>query len=417
MASELHAPNMSQSTVTKDVHKAVKGLTSLGGFFTKFNNDWAMVFAGALAYSLLTAIVPILLAILSVLGFLGPGIANYVTQHLTLGSNKVLNQAVTIQLKMVAEQLNREAGLLALIAIITAIFGGSRLFLGLEGCLDIIYRVRPRTAIRQNIMAILMMILFIILVPIMIFAATLPGFIQSFIASNDVFRKIPIVNIIANNVLSIWLAGFAGGLLAAFLLFWAIYVIIPNQKINLNRSWQGALVSASAMELFITIVFPLYVAHFMSNYAGQAGLAVILLVFFYYFAVILMLGAEVNAYFFEKVQPLPNDLATFVSTMGGILNKDIPAEEAPSHVDPKPTERADRSHIAEARLEEQANQQKNAQKANAIIQKQQTRKGKSTRRGSASHQPLSKFQTMLSVLIGSALAMVIELLRQKQHGH
>jgi hypothetical protein len=164
----------------------------------------------------------------------------------------------------------------------------------------------------------------------------------------------------------------------------------------------------------------------MGNYAGQAGLVVILLVFFYYFAVILILGAEVNAYFFEKVRPLPNDLATFVSTMAGTLNKDIPDIEAPSHVDPAPTEKADRSHIAEVRLEEQANQQQNAQKQNEIVQKQSTRRGRTlrlpfsrsqTHRGSASRQPLSKFQTMLSVLIGSALAMVVELLRQKQRGY
>jgi YihY family inner membrane protein len=419
MASELHVPNIDRANITKDLHdKAQKGLASVQEFFTKFNNDWSMVFAGTLAYSLLTAIVPILIAILSVLGFvLGSGTVDYVTNHLTSGGNKLLNQAVTQQLKLVIMQLKKEAGLLALIAIITAIFGGSRLFLGLEGCLDIIYRVRPRKMIGQNVMAIGMMILFIILVPIMIFAATLPGIIQSFIVSNPVFQQIPLFNIIADNAFTIWLAGFAGGLLAAFLLFWAIYVIIPNQKISLSRSWQGALVSALAMVLFITIVFPLYVTHFMSNYAGQAGLVVILLVFFYYFAVILMFGAEVNAYFFEKVRPLPNDLATFISTMGGILNKDIPDAEASSHVDPKPTERADRSHIAEVRLEEQANQQKNVQKQNTIVQQQQTRTSKRTRRRSPLRQPLSKFQTMLSVLMGSALAMVIELLRQKQRGH
>jgi YihY family inner membrane protein len=428
MASELHRPNTDQTNATKQVHKAKKGLTSLQEFLNKFNNDWTMVFAGSLAYSLLTAIVPILLAILSVLGFiLGPGTVDYVTSHLTSGGNALLNQAVTEQLKLVLTQLRREAGLLALIAIITAIFGGSRLFLGLEGCLDIIYRVRPRKIIGQNVMSILMMILFIILVPIMIFAATLPGIVQSFIASNGVFRQIPLVNTIANNALTIWLAGFAGGLLAALLLFWAIYLIVPNQKIKLSRSWQGALVSALALELFITIVFPLYVTHFMGNYAGQAGLVVILMVFFYYFAVILLLGAEVNAYFFEKVRPLPNDLATFVSTMAGTLNKDIPDIEAPSHIDPKPTEKADRSHIAEARLEEQANQQKNIQKQQEIVekeqakdrqQKQRIRRGWGGRaRSRPLRQPSNKLQTLLSVLIGSTLAMSIELLRQKQREH
>lgn len=358
MVSKTHTPDSGRTSTMKQIDAAQNKL-SLQGFFQKFNNDWSMIFAGALAYSLLTAIVPILLAIFSVLGFaLGLNTVDYVTQHLTLGNNAILNQAVNEQLKMVVMQLNRQAGILALIAILMAIFGGSRLFVGLETFLDIIYRVRPRKLIAQNVMAILMMILFIILVPIMIFAATLPGIIQSFIASNAILKQIPLVDTITNNVLTIWLVGFAGGLIAAFLLFWAIYLIVPNQKINLSKSWQGALVSAFALELFITIVFPFYVTRFMGSYAGQAGLAIILLVFFYYFAVILLLGAEVNAYFFEKVQPLPNDLATFVSTMGGTLNKDIPETEASPHVDPRPTERADQKHITEAWTEEQEKQQK-----------------------------------------------------------
>src|SRR5215475_13152396 len=161
MASEFSLPNIKQANKEKHTHKARKRLASLHEFLDKFNNDWSMVFAGSLAYSLLLAIVPILLAILSVLGFvLGPGTVDYVTRHLTLGDNRVLNQAIALQLKMVITQLNQEAGLLALIAVIVAIFGGSRLFIGLEGCLDIIYRVRPRKIIGQNVMAILMMILF-----------------------------------------------------------------------------------------------------------------------------------------------------------------------------------------------------------------------------------------------------------------
>jgi YihY family inner membrane protein len=354
MADEAHIPNIHHINKGKQQAKAQGNPTSLKGFLDKFNNDWSMMFAGSLAYSLLTAIVPILLAILSVLGFvLGQGTVDYVTDHLMLGSNLALNEAVKTQIKFVIAQLHREAGIIALIAVGTAIFGGSRLFIGLEVCLDIAYRVRPRKIIRQNVIAILMMILFIILVPIMIFAATLPGIIQSFIASNAIVRQIPIANTFANNSVTVWLAGFVGGLIAAFLLFWAIYLIVPNQRIRLSRSWQGALVSAFALELFITLVFPFYVTHFMGGYAGQAGLAVILLVFFYYFAVILLLGAEVNAYFFEKVRPLPNDLATFIGTMGGALNKDIPESEEPSHIDPRPTERADQKHITEARIEDQ----------------------------------------------------------------
>jgi YihY family inner membrane protein len=416
MASETHAPQHTHTgkfNAHNLIHTAQKDLTPLQGFLTKFGNDWSMMFAGSLAFSLLTAIIPILLAILSVLGFiLGPGSVDYVRQHIKLGSDAALNQAIGLQLKTVITQLNKEAGIIALIAIVTAIFGGSRLFLGLEGCLDIVYRVRPRKIIAQNVMAISMMVVFIILVPIMIFAATLPGIVQSFFATNSVVQGVPIINFITNNPVTVYLVGFIGGLIAAFLLFWAIYVVVPNQKISLKRSWQGAIVAAFALELFITIVFPFYATHFLGNYAGQAGLAIILLIFFYYFAVILMLGAEVNAYFFEKVQPLPNDLATFVSTMAGKLNKDRPPEEGSSHIDPKPTNRADHKHIVEARIPEEENDQEQKEAAQTKVSQDAMKKQPVQKK--RSNGP-SKAQTALSVVFGSALAMIIELRRQRQH--
>src|SRR5215467_6915228 len=102
MTNEAHISNIHHINRGKQQRKAQENSTSLKGFLDKFNNDWSMMFAGSLAYSLLTAIVPILLAILSVLGFvLGQGTVDYVTQHLTLGSSSVLNQAITLQLKMV----------------------------------------------------------------------------------------------------------------------------------------------------------------------------------------------------------------------------------------------------------------------------------------------------------------------------
>jgi hypothetical protein len=107
----------------------------------------------------------------------------------------------------------------------------------------------------------------------------------------------------------------------------------------LRHGWLGALVAAVALQFYL-VLFPLYAAHFLKGTAGVAGFTVILLIFFYYFGVILFLGAEVNAFVTEGVRPMPNDLATFVSTMAGKLNEDIPTDERKDHVDTKPTDQA-----------------------------------------------------------------------------
>jgi YihY family inner membrane protein len=365
MASETNASNHTFKHKTiRLFSSAEKDSRPMRDFFRKFGNDWATTFSGALAYSLLTAMLPIAIAIVAILGFflrLIPG-----QQHSTaildaLNSLPGLGDAQKSLVQSVTNRLSESAGFLAILAIVVAVFGGSRLFVAMENSMDIIYRVRPRPVVRQNLVAIAMMFVFTMLTPIMVFAATLPTAILAIVKNNPQLKTIPFFSTLADNGMTTLFCGFAGGLLAAFVLFEAIYVVVPNQRIQWKKSWQGAIVSAILLELFISL-FPLYISHFMNSYSGQIGFTVILLAFFYYFAIILMLGAEVNAYFFENVQPLPNDIATFVGTMGARLNDDQTGDESPHHVDSTPTEIADAKYIAESSPEEEDKQQLNMQK-------------------------------------------------------
>jgi membrane protein len=108
----------------------------------------------------------------------------------------------------------------------------------------------------------------------------------------------------------------------SFILFEAIYIIMPNQRVSFRDSWRGAVIAAIGLQIYLTL-FPFYAAHFLSGYGGQAGFAVILIVFFYYFAVILLLGAQVNAFFAEGVQKTPDNLA-------GIVHNKTSRDEKPS---------------------------------------------------------------------------------------
>ncbi|MBE3559023.1 MAG: YihY/virulence factor BrkB family protein [Ktedonobacteraceae bacterium] len=389
-----------------------KRVKPLQAFLTKFQNDWSMTFAGVLAYSLLMAMLPIVVALLAILGFvLGSKSAQGIAQQIISLFPGLAGQQNTLQLAQ--QQLANSAGLLLIIAVLLAIFGGSSLFVAMEACLNIVYRVRPRTPIRQNLMAAGMFILFIILVPIMIFTSTLPATILSFLQSNPLLQNIPLFSFFARNSFTTYLVGIIGSLIAAYILFEVIYVVVPNQRISFHNSWPGALVAAIAQVLFIQL-FPLYQHFAMKNYAGFVGFAVILLIFFYYFAVILMLGAEVNAFFREGIRPLPNDLATFVSTMGGKLNRDIPAEEGHPHVTAETTERADKAHVAEARTQEEQFRQENEQQQQKIVASAAAQ-GKVKKGKKALATP--RMLTVLEVALGSALAFIIELLRLRRRAN
>lgn len=341
MAANIRKKDKTNTTLSKNRHSMADDMKPMQSFITKTINDWVPNLAGILAYNLVMLMVPIALALLALLGaVLGrssirPTVIRQVTSLFPglAGQQNALNLA--------SQQLGQSSGILGLLAVLSAIFFGSLLFVVIEGCLDIIYRVRPRPPVRQLLVAIGVFIIFIILIPVMVFASAAPSILFSSLANLPFLKSIP-----GGSFVLLSLGGILGALIAAFLLFEVIYLVVPNQKITFRTSWPGAVCAAIATEVVLTI-FPLIIRLLFSSYAGPIGFAVILLLFFYIFSMILLLGAEVNASFFEGVRPIPNDLVTFLSTMAGKLNKDLSTVEAPVHVDTKPTDRADDAHIDE----------------------------------------------------------------------
>ncbi len=353
--SQASTTTKTQPNSPSDLHNTIQKETkSFQTFITKFNNDWSINLAAALAYSLLTTIFPIAIAIVSILGlfFLDATTRkNFLVQVIHVFPAAIQSKDL---LDTIIKQLASISGILGIIAFLIALFSGSRLFILIENCFSLIYHVHPRTLIRQNVMAIGMLLLFAFLTPIMFLAASGPALAFSFLQQTPLNR-------IPGSSLIFSLSGIFGSLLVSFILFEAIYVIVPNQHISFRHSWRGTVVAAIAMQIYL-ILFPLYVARFSGNYVGQVGFAIILLAFFYYFALILLIGAQVNAFFSEGVRPLTNDLITFTSTMASKLNRDNPQLKSKAHQDTKATDLADRTNIANARQQEKQIRKANRQK-------------------------------------------------------
>src|SRR5258708_15207384 len=163
------------------VQTAQKGAKSLQEFWTKFNNDWVMNFAAGLAFNLITAIFPILLAIIAIVGLTIGRLDSTAQQNLINHILSIFPQQISSGgvLTPVFNSLKKNAGFLGVIAILLAIFGASRLLVTMEGYFDIIYHTRPRDVIKQNVMAVGMLLVFIVLVPLMVFASSIPALIQS----------------------------------------------------------------------------------------------------------------------------------------------------------------------------------------------------------------------------------------------
>lgn len=307
-----------------------KGIERLGGFITKVNNDWVLNSASALAYNLMVAMVPIAVALFFVLGITLGRLNPTIQTQLINGIDRIFPSAITSKdiLQPAFISLQKNVGLLGILAVLASIFGGSRLFISIEGYFDIIYRTYPRKIIAQNVTAILMMLVFIALTPLMLFASSVPVLILA-LARNTALQKFPEIAGFIQNGLLLSAASVSGSLIVSGILLETIYLVIPNQHISFKNSWPGAVIGAVLLQLFL-FFFPFYIAHFMGSYQGNAGFAIILLVFFYYFAVILLLGAEVNAYFAEKLPPLENNLAVIIH--------DVAPRRAPNSNEQTPTD-------------------------------------------------------------------------------
>src|SRR6266436_3802715 len=176
MTDHPKAPAITEHLDSPEVVQVVeKGAKSLQEFVTKFNNDWVMSFAAALAFNLIIAIFPILIALLGILGLtigrLDPTALNDLINHL----QQIVPQQLSANfLELALDSLKKDSGVLLLFAILLAIFGGSGLFVTMEGHFAIIYRTPTRGLIKQYIVAIGMLLVFVVLIPLMVFASTIP---------------------------------------------------------------------------------------------------------------------------------------------------------------------------------------------------------------------------------------------------
>jgi membrane protein len=267
--------------------KARKDVSPLMGFWTKTNNDWVFNLSGLLAYNFLMSIFPILLVLLAVAGLILGNLSPATYTQFQHDLQTALPQGGTI-LSVAANNLSRSAGVLFVVGLVTALYAGSRLFVTIENCFGVVFRLRARTFLRQNVMAIGMLLLYAILIPVVALASIIPSAIMQALGSLGRNGVVGLLSDVAGVVISF---------IFACVLFAAIYIVVPNRPVRFSEAWRGTLVAGALLAIY-EIVFPLYLHYALhpGNYGSVAGFAVVILVFFYYLAFILLIGAEVNSW-------------------------------------------------------------------------------------------------------------------------
>jgi len=273
--------------------------------YAKFNNDWTMNLVSMLSYNVLTSIFPLLLALFTILALV-PSLSGH-TADFANQVNKILpgNVAKTINIASLLSKVRASYGILTVISVAGLLWGGSNLFGTIENAFAIVYRVRTRDFIPQKLMSLVMILLFVVLLPL--------SFVSSFLLGSASTALGTVLPSGLSGPLP-FILGLAASLAALFILFVAIYVIVPNMPISWRHAWRGALVAAIAMAIVNTI-FPFYTAHFVgtSQYGTAAiGTVIVMITWFWFFSLVLMVGAQVNS-LAMGLKPWPYDLARMLT--------------------------------------------------------------------------------------------------------
>jgi YihY family inner membrane protein len=299
------ASNTARRTADAAAATATGGAFTMKNFFKKVSNDWTLHQTQALSYSLIGALVPMAILLLAIVGFILNGLDHHaytqLINHLGSSSGQFASQQV---LTSAANKLAKASGALAILAVIAALIFGSRLFTLLEECFDLIYHVPPRAAGPKNGLAIVMTIVAVILIPVVVLASVIPGQVVGFLQRTAINASSGMISNIIGIIVS---------LIVSFILFEIMYAVIPNRQGTVEHrirlTWKGALVAAVILQVCL-ILFPLYIRFFTKGYVGQIAFVLILLVFFYLISLAMLLGAQVNAFFVERIRGVSTDLIT-----------------------------------------------------------------------------------------------------------
>jgi membrane protein len=258
------------------------------GFIKKLDEDNIFFLASGLAFNLLICFIPLILVILSIVGFFfysSQETLTYVQKYL----DKLLPQASS---KLTSNILNivKDRKLVGLIGFVGLFWAASRLFSSIRTVLDKTLEVSwPHGFIKEKLMDLLMVFVTGFL------------FLISFILTGliDLLGSIPEklgIKAPSQIVFHWWgiLVSLMGGYLFSMLMFFLLFRFMPSRRPSNRTALLTALLIAALWDA-AKYIFRLYV-NLLNNFTavyGSLGLLVVFVFWIYYSCLIFVLGGEI----------------------------------------------------------------------------------------------------------------------------
>jgi membrane protein len=275
----------------------------VGLFFKKVMDDQAPNLAALLAWGTLSAVLPLILGILSISGLVlrDPQRLDEVYNTLLLmlppDATGPIGEALQSVRKASAESIG-------VVAILLLLFNGSSFFANMASVFNQAYHVEGRNFLVQRLIAILMLVVTTCLLLTSTVAAGLGSLVD------NVQLGLPVGPVLGKVV------GWSVSIITAFLVFLLIYKILPNAKQGWREVLPGAVL-ACVLVFVISQVFPLYLALFPPNQAYAIfGVFLVFTFWLYLLGFVFVLGAELNAFLQQPARSVALAEATSAAVRG-----------------------------------------------------------------------------------------------------
>lgn len=284
-----------QSVLSRRENKMKKIIKIMSGFLKRMNQDHVSAFAAQAAFFILMSFVPFLMLLLPVVTYIS--ITKEMVIEMLLQIMPDAGDFRSFLLDIIQEVYDKSTAVVPISAVFTLWSAGKGLQ-GLTNGVNAIYHVKEtRNYVITRIRSALYTLVFILAVLSSLVLLVFGNSIQKLLT-----RYIPALARITAYIIGMRTAI---SLVILALIFLMIYKFLPNRKASFRSQMPGAVVSALAWSLF-SLGFSIYLDYFngFSNMYGSLTTIILILLWLYFCMYIILIGAEINAYFEERLRRL-----------------------------------------------------------------------------------------------------------------
>lgn len=272
--------------------KIIKIMT---GFLNRMNQDHVSAFAAQAAFFILMSFVPFLMLLLPLVAYVS--ITKDMVIDMLLQIMPDAGDFRSFLLSIIQEVYDKSTAVVPISAIFTLWSAGKGLQ-GLTNGVNAIYHVKETrnyviTRIRSALYTLIFILAVISSLVLLVFGNSIQKLLTKYIPA---LARITAYIIGMRTALS---------LVVLVLIFLMIYKFLPNRKASFRSQMPGAVISALAWSLF-SLGFSLYLDYYdgFSNMYGSLTTIILILLWLYFCMYIVLIGAEINAYFEERLRLL-----------------------------------------------------------------------------------------------------------------